>query len=298
MGIKTREPWQGLVCSAYGSSIADLCCMPMDVVKVRMELCRSGVVGEVYRGPVHCISTILRREGTRGLFKGLSPALMRACTYGSARIGLYEPIKQALAGDTPADRLPLSHKALAGVGSGGLAAFIFSPVDLVKVRMQGDRHGTRYPRLLPAFVSIARKEGFFGMYRGVSTTVARAATCGMVELVTYDEFKGFFIRSAYWPFGDSLPTHAAASVAAGFLSTLATAPIDLVKSRVMNQTLDTKGRPSLYSSPGHCLRTTIAAEGLLGLYVSFWPTFMRLAPHTVLSFVGVEWLMKNMSWVA
>lgn len=270
----------------------------MDVVKVRLQLSRSGVVGEQYSSASQCISMILRQEGFSGLFKGLSPALLRAGTYGSARIGLYEPIKQALAGDIPADRLPLSLKALAGVGSGGLAALMFSPVDLVKVRMQGDRHGTRYPRLFPAFASIARSEGFRGMYRGASATVARAAVCGMVELVTYDEFKGVFVNSPLWPYGDSLPTHFAASTAAGFLSTLASAPVDLVKSRLMNQPLDANGLPSLYKSPLHCLRATIASEGLASIYAGFWPSFCRLGPHTVLCFVAVEQVRHRMGWVA
>ena len=174
MGIKTKEPWQGYVASACGSAAADFICTPLDVVKTRLQLSKSGVLGEVYKGPVDCAATIVRNEQIRGLYKGLSPALLRACTYGSARIGLYEPIKQLIAGDKPVDQLPIGLKILAGVSSGGLASYIFSPVDLVKVRMQGDRSGKLYPRLFQAFYSIAKAEGVQGMYRGSSATVARA----------------------------------------------------------------------------------------------------------------------------
>eukprot|EP00931_Biecheleriopsis_adriatica_P092646 TRINITY_DN66436_c0_g1_i1.p1 TRINITY_DN66436_c0_g1~~TRINITY_DN66436_c0_g1_i1.p1 ORF type:complete len:309 (-),score=52.55 TRINITY_DN66436_c0_g1_i1:66-962(-) len=298
MGIKVREPWQGYVCSAIGSSAADFFCTPLDVVKVRMQLSQSGVVGEVYRGPIDCTRTILRNEGAAGLYKGLSPALLRASTYGSARIGFYEPIKQLIAGNKPSEELPLVSKMLAGISSGGLASFIFSPVDLVKVRMQGDREGKRYPRLFPAFASIARSEGLSGMYRGASATVGRAAMCGMVELVTYDEFKRLFIHTSWWPFADSLPTHFAASLAAGFLSTIASAPIDLVKSRMMHQPLDSAGLPSLYGSPLQCLLTTVRNEGLAGLYAGFWPNYLRLGPHTVLVFVVIEQIRHGMSWAA
>lgn len=298
MGIKTKEPWQGYVVSACGSATADFICTPLDVVKTRLQLSRSGVLGEVYKGPVDCATTIVRNERIRGLYKGLSPALLRACTYGSARIGLYEPIKQLIAGDKPADQLPVGLKILAGVSSGGLASYIFSPVDLVKVRMQGDRSGKLYPRLFQAFCSIAKTEGIQGMYRGSSATVARAATCGMVELVTYDEFKGFMVSASWWPFRDSFPTHVAASMAAGFLSTVASAPIDLVKSRMMNQPCDSAGNPKLYASPIHCLRHTVVNEGCIGLYAGFWPSYLRLGPHTVLVFVVVEQVRHGMNWAA
>eukprot|EP00930_Biecheleria_cincta_P090545 TRINITY_DN79942_c0_g1_i1.p1 TRINITY_DN79942_c0_g1~~TRINITY_DN79942_c0_g1_i1.p1 ORF type:complete len:317 (-),score=26.27 TRINITY_DN79942_c0_g1_i1:142-1038(-) len=296
MGIKTKKPWQGFACSAFGSCVADFVCTPLDVVKVRMQLSRSGVVGEIYSGPIDVVRTMLRNEGPRGLYKGLSPAILRACTYGSARIAFYEPIKQVIAGDTPSDKLPLHSKCLAGVGSGGLASFIFSPVDLLKVRMQGDKAGLRYTRLFPSFVSIAHEEGLSGMYRGSSATVGRAAVCGMVELATYDEFKSLFIAAESWPYGDSLPTHFAASLAAGFLSTLLSAPVDLVKSRMMNQPSDASGRPTLYTSPVQCFRKTVAAEGFRGLYAGFWPNYLRLGPHTVLVFVSVEQARHRMGW--
>lgn len=256
------------------------------------------MVGEIYQGPIDCARTIVRNERLRGLYKGLSPALLRACTYGSARIGLYEPIKQLIAGDASPDQLPLGLKILAGISSGGMASFAFSPVDLVKVRMQGDREGKRYPRLIPAFWSIARTEGLRGMYRGSSATVARAATCGMVELVTYDEFKRGLILTKWWPYHDSIQTHVAASMAAGFLSTIASSPIDLVKSRMMNQPCDAAGNPALYSSPLQCLRQTFLQEGFLGLYAGFWPSYFRLGPHTVLVFVVIEQVRHGMKWAA
>merc|ERR1712216_943034 len=77
MGIKTKEQWQGYVCSACGSVVGDFACHPLDLAKVRLQLSKSGVLGEVYRGSMHCASATIRNEGLRGLFKGLSPALLR-----------------------------------------------------------------------------------------------------------------------------------------------------------------------------------------------------------------------------
>ena len=57
--------------------------------------------------------SIWANEGPRGFVKGLSPALLRASTYGSLRIGMYEPIKEttaSLAGLGPGEELPLPAK--------------------------------------------------------------------------------------------------------------------------------------------------------------------------------------------
>lgn len=296
MGIKTKKPWQGLVSAAAGSTVADTCCAPIDMVKVRLQLAQSGVIGERYSGVMDCVRTVLRQEGVGGFFKGLSPALLRSCTYGSARIGLYEPFKQAIAGDAPASSLSIGAKMFAGIGSGAVASFVFNPCDMIKVRMQADRDGKRYRNIFQAFRSIAQQEGVVGMYTGASATVGRAAVCAMVELVTYDEAKSSIMSRSWWPFADSLPTHLAAAMVAGLFSTIASQPIDLVKSRMLNQGRDAQGKPLLYSNPLQCVRATIAKEGIMGLYAGFGPNYARLGPHTALVFIVVEQVRQQSGW--
>eukprot|EP00756_Hemistasia_phaeocysticola_P060906 Hpha_TRINITY_DN4422_c0_g1::TRINITY_DN4422_c0_g1_i1::g.50420::m.50420/K15104/SLC25A11, OGC; solute carrier family 25 (mitochondrial oxoglutarate transporter), member 11 len=293
MGLKTKEPWQGLVCAAGGCLLADFSCTPLDVVKVRLQLSRSGVLGETYSGVIECVQTIARNEGLPGFFKGLSPALLRAVTYGSTRVGLYEPIKKAIGGESTAPP-SLLVKLVSGLSSGALASFLFNPCDVVKVRMQGDRLGTRYPRLLPAFQQIAREEGLAGLYRGASATVGRAATCACAELVTYDESKRALMGNFGW--ADSLKTHFCASMVAGLVSTIASNPIDVVKARMMNQPVAPDGTPTLYRNPIDCLTKTVQKEGFMGLYAGFGPSYIRLGPHTMLIFVSVEQIRHGMGW--
>jgi len=292
MALKTKEPWQGLVAAAGGCLLADFVCTPLDVVKVRLQLSRSGVLGETYSGVVDCMQTVARNEGLRGFFKGLSPALLRAATYGSFRVGLYEPIKQSISneGGPP----PLWVKLVSGLSSGALASFLFNPCDVVKVRMQGDRLGTRYPRLFPAFRQIAQEEGLSGLYRGASATVGRAATCACAELVTYDESKRALMAKCGWE--DTLQTHFCASMIAGLVSTAASNPIDVVKARMMNQPVNADGSPALYRTPLDCLAKTFRSEGLRGLYAGFGPSYIRLGPHTMLIFVSVEQIRHGMGW--
>lgn len=248
---------------------------------------------------------------------GVQPALLRQATYGSLRIGMYEPLKEALMGGSTAAPSVL-HKLVAGVTSGALASGLCNPTDVVKVRMQAQATGApRYRHVFHAFSTIASEEGVVrGLYRGVGPTMQRAAVVAGVELASYDECKGALVRwaglreSAY-------ATHFSASLlgeargggvgeglcltaptpyprrspppAAGFLATLASSPLDVVKSRVMNQPVDpATGRGTLYASTADCFRKAVAAEGVLSLWKGFGPNFARIGPHVVITFMTIE----------
>ena len=243
--------------------------------------------------------------------------MLRQATYGSVRIGLYEPIKAqvsaALHGGavpTGADGRPapptLVTKLLSGVLSGAIASGVFTPMDVVKVRMQAEvgggvradgapAAGPRYRNVLHALRTIAAEEGRAGLYKGVSPTMQRAAVVAAVELASYDECKTLLV-SALGMAPTGAPTHLAASLMAGFLCTLASSPLDVIKSRVMNQPVDAAtGRGVRYSSTLDCLRKSVAAEGVASLWKGFWPNFGRIGPHCIITFMTIERLRN---WAA
>uniref|UniRef100_A0A3Q0S4F3 Uncharacterized protein n=1 Tax=Amphilophus citrinellus TaxID=61819 RepID=A0A3Q0S4F3_AMPCI len=57
-----------------------LACAPIDLVKVRLQ---GQTTSARYRGPVHCVTVILKAKGLRGLFRGgLALALRDIPCYG------------------------------------------------------------------------------------------------------------------------------------------------------------------------------------------------------------------------
>ena len=278
MSFRTREPWQGLVCGGMGSVCADFSCMPLDVIKVRLQLGNSGLLGdERYRGAVDCAKKIVRTQGVRGLYRGLPPAILRAGTYGTTRIAMYDPLKTWIAGDVPRSQIGLQHAMFAGAGSGAVSSFMFNPCDVLKIRMQGDP--ATYTRVLPSIRLILKEEGFAALYNGASPSVTRAIVCACAELITYDYAKRALMLSMVWPWEDALPTHVTASFGAALLSTISSQPLDLVKSRMM---LQTKGGTNtvMYSGLLDCLVKSVQKEGVRGLYQGFWPSLSRVGPHT------------------
>ena len=74
-----------------------LCTIPLDTAKVRLQLQKKsnveeGAVVPKYRGMLDTVATIAREEGLMALWKGVVPGLHRQFLYGGLRIGLYEPV--------------------------------------------------------------------------------------------------------------------------------------------------------------------------------------------------------------
>lgn len=74
-----------------------LCTIPLDTAKVRLQLQKKAAMGDAvaipkYRGLLGTVATIAREEGLTALWKGIIPGLHRQCLFGGLRIGLYEPV--------------------------------------------------------------------------------------------------------------------------------------------------------------------------------------------------------------
>lgn len=80
------------------SSRPQVCTIPLDTAKVRLQLQKSAAGADVpkYRGLLGTAATIAREEGAAALWKGIVPGLHRQCIYGGLRIGLYEPVRTPL----------------------------------------------------------------------------------------------------------------------------------------------------------------------------------------------------------
>lgn len=289
-----------LLYSGVASCAAETATVPIDVVKVRLQM--DGAGGQqLYRGPGDCAKKLVLAEGPAALFKGLAPALVRQATYGSLRFAAYGPIRNSLGvlPGTPKTEIPLWKKVLAGLSAGALAAAVCNPTDLLKVRLQtdgqirgpdGELLPKRYAGMRHAFAATLREEGLLAFWKGVGPTVGRASVVAAAELATYDEVKGRLLASPYFE-EDGLPCTTAASAASGLCATLASSPLDVVKSRVMGQPLRPDGRGGLlYDGMLDCFVKIVRDEGARSLYNGFWPNFGRLVPHVMITFICMEQL--------
>ncbi|PNI97327.1 SLC25A47 isoform 2 [Pan troglodytes] len=139
-----------------------------------------------YRGPLHCLATVAREEGLRGLYKGSSALLLRDghsfATYFLSYAVLCEWLSPA--GHSRPDVLGV---LVAGGCAGVLAWAVATPMDVIKSRLQADGQGQRrYRGLLHCMVTSVREEGPRVLFKGLVLNCCRAFPVNMVVFVAYE----------------------------------------------------------------------------------------------------------------
>lgn len=262
---------------------------PLDVIKTRVQLSRDAVgLGKPRRGLLATAGTMVQAEGVLSLYSGLLPSLMREASYSALRLGLYEPARGALQQlmEVPPGDTSYALKLAAGAVSGCTGAAIANPTDLVKVRLQAAAGG----RVRDVVARVWRSEGGVpAFWQGVVPNVQRAALLTASQVGTYDEAK--VQLKAVAGMEEGLQLHCTAAVVAGLAAALVTSPVDVAKTRLMNQQALPAGLPR-FRSVWHCLAATVRGEGVLALWKGFLPQWARIGMHTVITFTVYERLRR------
>lgn len=135
-----------------------------------------------------------------------------------------------------------------------------------------------YKHAIEGLVRITREEGWRALFRGVWPNSLRAILMTASQLASYDIIKSLLIQKARM--ADDLTTHFAASVAAGFVATTVCSPVDVLKTRLMSA----KGKEGVTG----LLRGIWMKEGVAWVFRGWVPSFVRLGPHTVVTFLALE----------
>ncbi|XP_064264808.1 kidney mitochondrial carrier protein 1 isoform X2 [Passer domesticus] len=283
--------WKPFIYGGLASITAECGTFPIDLTKTRLQV--QGQVNDAkykeirYRGMVHALVRICREEGLKALYSGIAPAMLRQASYGTIKIGTYQSLKRMFV-EHPEDET-LMMNVLCGVLSGVISSSIANPTDVLKIRMQAQGR-TIQGGMMGNFIEIYQKEGTKGLWKAISLTAQRAAIVVGVELPVYDLTKKHIIMSGHM--GDTVYTHFLSSFLCGLAGALASNPVDVVRTRMMNQKSQNHGGHSAYKGTLDCLLQTWKNEGFFALYKGFWPNWLRLGPWNIIFFLTYEQLKK------
>ncbi|KAJ2780263.1 Mitochondrial dicarboxylate transporter [Coemansia interrupta] len=257
---------------------------PIDTIKVHLQ------TSTTHTRALSAARRIVHEAGILGLYSGLSAALLRQGTYTMARFATYDLAKDQL---TPSAGQPtyvtLSLAALLSGAAGGL---IGNPAEILNVRMQNDRalpvHMRRnYSNALDGLLTMLRTEGWRSLSIGLGPSVLRATLASASQFVSYDVFKRRMLEAGL---EDSTGVHFAASFAAGLVATTVCSPADVVKSRSMAALQGMRGgAPSVWTT---CVGI-YQREGFRAFFKGWLPSYVRLCPQLVITFVIYEKLRKS-----
>lgn len=253
------------------------CLQPIDVIKTRLQLDRSGN----YKGIAHCGTTIVRSEGVRALWKGLTPFATHLTLKYTLRMGSNAVLQSAFK-DSETGKISNHGRLLSGFGAGVLeAVLIVTPFEVVKIRLQQQRGLShellKYRGPVHCARMIIKEEGLRGLWAGVTPTIMRNGTNQSAMFTAKNAFDVLLWKKNE---GDGRVLLPWQSMISGFLAGTAgpicTGPFDVVKTRLMAQ--GREGGEVKYKGMIHAIRTIYAEEGLLALWKGLLPRLMRIPP--------------------
>lgn len=273
--------------------VAATCTHPLDLTKVRLQTAE--VPGQHLVG---MFVSIIRNEGLLAIYSGLSASLLRQATYSTTRFGVYEYLKKEVSHmyfknhpdvlkANPQATPPAYMLVPLSMFAGAAGGVVGNPADMVNVRMQNDKSlplkdRRNYKNAIDGMVRIVREENFKALFTGLGPNVMRGVLMTVSQMVSYDESKRMYVRYFGLKPKDKT-THFACSLTAGLVATTICSPVDVVKTRIME---GHSAGPS--ASPWNIMKTAVKNEGIGFAFRGWLPSFMRLGPQTIITFLVLE----------
>ncbi|EPZ35354.1 tricarboxylate transporter [Rozella allomycis CSF55] len=280
-----------LLSGGIAGLVESCCCHPLDTIKVRMQLRNSDARTErIFKNEGNITS--LLTKGAFAFYKGFGPVVCAIVPKMSIRFLSFEYFKRQITnGDL--NQVTPSVNFTAGLLAGITESyFVVTPFDVVKIRLQAQRHSLADPLDIPKYrnaahciFTILKEEGPIALYKGASLTATRQATNQAVNFSCYHEFK-----KRWTEYGNvkelSSIQHLLLGGLSGAMGPIANAPIDTIKTRVQKQgnVLGQSG----FTQIKNAFKIILASEGISGLYKGLAPRLLRVAPGQAITFMVYE----------
>ncbi|KAF5744410.1 mitochondrial adenine nucleotide transporter ADNT1 [Tripterygium wilfordii] len=179
---------------------------PMDMVRGRLTV-QTEKSPFQYRGMFHALSTVLREEGPRALYKGWLPSVIGVIPYVGLNFAVYESLKDWLVkanGLAEDSELSVVTRLACGAAAGTVGQTVAYPLDVIRRRMQmvgwkdaasivtgegSSKTRLEYNGMIDAFRKTVRHEGFGALYKGLVPNSVKVVPSIAIAFVTYEMVK-------------------------------------------------------------------------------------------------------------
>ncbi|KAI0657300.1 mitochondrial carrier [Cubamyces menziesii] len=267
-----------LIAGSVGGAAQVIVGQPLDTIKTRAQTAPAGM----FRGPMDILTQTLRKEGFFALYKGMASPLVGIAGVNSLLFAAYGVSKRLI---SPFPQLSLKEIAAAGAIAGAVNSVLASPVEMFKVRMQG-QYGSPSDKRLRAVVSEMWRDWGFrkGIMRGFWITVAREIPAYAGFYTAFEFSKRKFAEK----YGTQIPVWAllASGSTGGIAYWLSCYPLDVVKSRIQLRATPPQGTPVQYIARE--LKAVVVESGASGLFRGLTPSLLRSIPAAASTFAAFE----------
>ncbi|KAJ1654154.1 ADP/ATP carrier protein [Dispira simplex] len=162
---------------------------PLDFARTRMAVDIGTGGNRQFNGLGHCISTIYKADGIKGLYQGFGVSVAGIIVYRAAYFGGFDTAKSMLFSDK-SKKPAIWQTWMVAQTVTVLAGMISYPMDTVRRRMmmQAGRGEVLYTSTFDCFIKLLRAEGAKAFFHGGFSNIIRG-TGGALVLVLYDEIQ-------------------------------------------------------------------------------------------------------------
>lgn len=190
------SPISRLLCGlGAGVSEAILAVTPMETVKVKF-INDQRSANPKFRGFFHGMKTIIKEQGIRGTYQGVTATIMKQGSNQAIRFYVMESLKDWYREGDPKKPVPKLIVGLMGGFAGACSVFGNTPLDVVKTRMQG-LEASRYKNTFDCAKQIMVHEGPRAFYKGTIPRMSRVCLDVAITFMIYDTFMEYFNK--VWP---------------------------------------------------------------------------------------------------
>ncbi|KAJ0065895.1 hypothetical protein NL108_000132, partial [Boleophthalmus pectinirostris] len=192
-----------------------------------------------YSGIFHCMRSVWKQEGLRGLYQGVTPNVWGA----GASWGLYFFFYNAIKGYTKEGRqteLSATEHLVSAAEAGILTLTITNPIWVTKTRLvlqyDAGSSGKQYKGMVDALVKIYRHEGLPGLYKGYIPGLF-GTSHGALQFMAYEELKRDYNKHRKAPSDAKLSALEYITMAAlsKLFAVATTYPYQVVRARLQDQ---------------------------------------------------------------
>ncbi|GAM23382.1 hypothetical protein SAMD00019534_065570, partial [Acytostelium subglobosum LB1] len=178
------------IAGSLAGGVAVLATYPLDLLRARLAI----EVTEKQTGMANLFFDIVKRDGIRGVYRGIESTIIGILPYAGISFSTFETLK-AMAPNWARDdegKLHPTYKLFSGGMAGGIAQTVAYPFDVVRRRMQ--THGFGDGRVHidvkhSSFRSIYRiltQEGVKNLYKGLSINYIKVIPTSAIAFYTYE----------------------------------------------------------------------------------------------------------------
>lgn len=257
---------------------------PVDTVKTRMQALSHPGQQLNSRSLRRAVKSILKREGVRGLYNGVSAVALGAGPSHALYFATYEISREVMGANEEGHR-PLE-TAIAGTMATAVNDFCMTPWDVIKQRLQVA--GTPYSGLVDCAAQTLRTQGLGAFFKSYQTTLLMNVPFVAIHFPIYESGKKLLIKEGE---EEGLLVEAVAGGFAGGVAAAVTNPLDVVKTRL--QTEGVQSRAVYSSSAARTIKTIIREEGRGALWAGAKARILFHVPAAAVSWCTYE-TMKSL----